>query len=127
MKKYMYLQFVVLSAVLIISLLSCSCTSERDYYDDIVIELDDTDGEIIIREWSFLLGSGAEIYYRKDNREDLLGEIRGADDGWCPFKAGEYEVNVTDGVLSITWCKKPNEAWVKDCFDLEKEYISEYA
>ena len=39
--------------------------------------------EIIIKEWSFLLGSGTEVYYQKGDAEPiLLGKTLGGDDGF---------------------------------------------
>ena len=65
----------------------CSFGLERGYNDDIHVELESRQAEIIIREWHFLLGSGAEIYYKTDDEEILLGQLAGGDDGFCPFKS----------------------------------------
>ncbi len=108
---------IILSIVFILLLTSCSVLGEREYYDDIIIELDNTDGQIVIKEWSYLLGSGAEVYYLKNKKETLLGKISGADDGWYPFKAGQYTVEVTENIINIKWLKK-NDAWVTDSFTL---------
>jgi len=93
----------------------------REYLDDIHIPLEDRQAEIIIKEWRWLLGSGEEVYYKDDDKKILLGQLWGGDDGFCPFKEGQYSVTVDDGKLTIEWCSIPgNKAipWSKKTFDL---------
>lgn len=92
----------------------------KEYYDDIPIPLENHNAEIMIREWSFLSGSGAEVYYKENNNEILLGKLLGGDDGFCPFKEGLYSVAFEDSKLIITWCRYPGSeiAWETKIFDL---------
>jgi hypothetical protein len=96
------------------------CDSNREYYDDIHIQLETDEAEIVIKEWRFLLGSGAEVYYKSGEKEVLLGELLGGDDGFCPFKEGLYSVTVEDSKLIVEWCRFPTNQerpWEKKIFD----------
>lgn len=53
----------------------------RHYHTPICIPLENRIGEIVIREWCWGLGSGAEIYYRVGFIELELGELECGDDG----------------------------------------------
>lgn len=111
---------IALSCLLLLVNLS-GCDSQREYHEDIHIPLESGQAEIIIKEWSFLLGSGAEVYYKDDDKEILLGNLLGGDDGFCPFKEGLYAVAVDDNKLTIEWCRFPSserESWEKETFEL---------
>ena len=113
----------VVSCLLLLMIFS-GCGSEREYHDDINIQLESNQAEIIIREWQFLLGSGAEIYYNDGDEEILLGQLAGGDDGFCPFKEGLYSVSVDDKEVTIEWCIYPNEKekpWEKKTFELPSD------
>lgn len=100
------------------------CASKREYNDDIHIQLEECQAEIVIREWSYLLGSGAEVYYRDEDKDILLGNLLGGDDGFCPFKEGLYAVVFDDNKLTIEWCRFPNnerESWETKIFELPAE------
>lgn len=106
---------------LIVLFIFGGCDSEREYNDDIYIQLEPHQAEIIIKEWSYLLGSGAEVYYKNGDKEILLGNLLGGDDGFCPFKEGLYSVIVDDNKVAIEWCRFPNDKeipWEKRSFDL---------
>ena len=116
-KKWM---IAVLGCALLLSSFS-GCASGREYCEDIRISLESDQAEIIIREWSFLLGSGAEVYYKNDTTEVLLGTLPGGDDGFCPFKEGQYAVTVQDNQVTIEWNRFPTgdrESWEKKTFEL---------
>ncbi len=87
-------------------LLLCSCTpgaSGRDYREDINVPLKNG-YTLIIREWSYTVGSGAEIYLsQKDGKTVFLGRTTGGDDGYCPFADGNYEIVEKDGCIVISW------------------------
>lgn len=90
-----------------ISLSAAGCSNEgdffsRNYRDDIVIPLSDGKGDLIIREWSWLQGSGEEIYLLKDGKEKLLGTCNGADDGYCPFEYGKYKLIQNEDSIEIS-------------------------
>lgn len=96
---------IILSTVIFGCFCSCGLGINREYFDDIVIELQDREGVLIIKEWEFLHGSGAEIYYRyKGQKTILLGKTVGGDDGYCPFKNGNYEItqNADSIVISLS-------------------------
>lgn len=116
--------FTVVLLCLILSIIFAGCAPEREYHEDIHIPLETRQAEIIIKEWSYLLGSGAEVYYRDDDKEILLGNLLGGDDGFCPFKEGLYAVAVDDNELTIQWCRFPNserETWEEKIFELPSD------
>lgn len=118
---------MIFMSCLIILFAFCGCNSnssfdfEREYLDDLHIPLETHPAEIIIKEWRYLLGSGAEVYYKADGKEILLGQLSGADDGFCPFKEGLYAVTVDGNKLTIEWCgypRCPRDSWSKKNFEL---------
>lgn len=112
---------IIVVSCLVMLFIFGGCGSQREYYDDIHIELETQQGEIIIREWSYLLGSGSEVYYKDGDNEILLGKLLGGDDGFCPFKEGLYSVTVDDSKVTIEWCRFPNNketSWEKSIFEL---------
>ena len=94
---------ICIAVCCVMILLTFSGCSLRYYRPDICIPLEDRLGEIVIREWSFLLGSGAEIYYRVGFIELELGQLIGGDDGYCPFEAGRYAVYMDGNQVTIKW------------------------
>ena len=116
--------FLVLCCVVVL-LAFCGCNSEREYYDDIYITLQDASEKLIIKEWSFLLGSGIEVYYQRSNDDPiLLGKSTGGDDGFCPFKEGLYEITQDDRSVTVKWCFNPADKdmsnWQSETFELPK-------
>lgn len=108
--------------ILVLALVGCA-PMEREYHADLVIALQDPSEQLHIKEWSFLQGSGAEIYYQKDGAElVLLGRTTGGDDGFCPFQEGLYEVTQDGGALTVRWCFQPSDKdkshWNSERFDL---------
>lgn len=106
---------VILCALLI---LFAGCgASEREYKDDLIVPLEG-DERLIIREWSFLLGSGAEVYYQRGDQDPvLLGQTNGGDDGACPFSMGQYEIVREGDTVSIKWLFKDG-IWRSKTFEL---------
>ena len=112
---------IILVSCLILSFVFVGCVPEREYHENIHNPLETHQAEIIIKEWSCLLGSGAEVYYKDDDKEILLGKLLGGDDGFCPFKEGQYYVAVDENELTIQWCRFPNgerETWEEKTFEL---------
>ena len=98
--------------ILILTLAGCA-PMEREYHADLVISLQDPLEQLVIKEWSFLQGSGAEVYYQKDGAEPvLLGKTTGGDDGFCPFQKGLYEITQDGGTVTVRWSFQPND-WDK--------------
>ena len=100
--------YLCLSAVILACLCGCG-TSGREYKDDIEYKLIENDGVLIIKEWTFMLGSGAEIYYKNGGKTTLLGNTTGADNGFCPFAEGMYEITESGNTVCVSWCFKPSD------------------
>ena len=108
--------------ILVIALAGCA-PMEREYHADLVVPLQDPSEQLVIKEWSFLQGSGAEVYYQKDGAEPvLLGKTTGGDDGFCPFREGLYEITQDGSALTVSWCFHPSDNdktnWRSETFDL---------
>ncbi len=100
--------FICLSAVVLSCLCGCG-TSGREYKDDIEYNLTENDGALIIKEWTFLQGSGAEIYYKIGDTMTLLGNTTGADNGFCPFAEGSYEIKEYGDSVCVSWCFRASD------------------
>lgn len=119
MKKCIALLLMITCAL---GLVGCN-SAEREYYDDIVIDLQDSSEKIIIKEWSYLQGSGAEVYYTKGDAEPiLLGKTTGGDDGFCPFKEGLYEITQDGNSVTVKWSFNPSDksTWRSKTFALQQ-------
>ena len=113
---------IILATVIFGCFCSCGLGSNREYYDDIVIELQDREGVLVIKEWEFLHGSGAEIYYRyKGQKPILLGKTVGGDDGYCPFKNGNYEITQNADSVDISLSGSDLDECKTYSFDLPNE------
>lgn len=106
--------------VVLLAFCSCDFGLEREYYEDIYIPLQDASEKLIIQEWSFLLGSGFEVYYQKSEDDPiLLGKELGGDDGFCPFKEGLYEITQDSRSVTVKWCVDPSASnWQNETFEL---------
>ena len=110
--------------VLCFCLLLCGCAaSGREYKDDITFQLHNKDDVLIIKEWTYLLGSGADIYYKHgDDAPVYLGKTSGGDNGFCPFSEGMYEITQDADTVNISWRFKPSDIdraqWKTESFDL---------
>ena len=97
---------VCLILLLAFSLLSCqNPLGEREYMEDLYIEIPDSQDKLLIREWCYLLGSGAEVYLVSQTEKSpvLLGLLSGGDDGYCPFQNGKYNVTFAGDTVTISW------------------------
>lgn len=118
--------FIAVVSCLIMLFIFCGCSFallEREYYDDIHVQLETRHAEIIIKEWSWGLGSGAEIYYKADGKEIKLGSLSGGDDGYCPFKEGFYQITEDGNTVTFKWCFTPSDTnqtdnWKSKTFEL---------
>jgi hypothetical protein len=126
---FMKKALIAVLGCLVVLLAFCGCdsegASEREYYDDIYFTLQDASEKLIIKEWSFLLGSGSEVYYQKgDDDPILLGKTTGGDDGFCPFKEGLYEITQDGRSVTVKWCFRPSDKdtsnWRSETFELPK-------
>ncbi len=71
-----------------------------------------------------MLGSGAEIYFKKNNELTLIGKTTGGDDGFCPFKEGQYSIEITDDTVTVSWSRHHSDEktnWATDSYQLPTE------
>ncbi len=96
----------IIIAVILVALWFYVMTSEwRDFKDDLITAIPDSEDCIVVREWSFLLGSGAEIYYRYSNGKEVrIGNAGGGDDGYLPFARETYKVQFQSDSVTFDWC-----------------------
>ena len=74
----------------------------KDYQKDLIVTVPDSDVTLVIKEWSWGLGSEAEIYIKDGKNEEYLRSVSCGDDGETPFKDGKYEIiNMNDGTIKI--------------------------
>lgn len=108
------LKGLLLVLVVLTFLTGCS-TLAREYQEDLIVELG-TEEKLIIKEWSLLLGSGAEVYYQRGSQKPvLLGQTGGADDGACPFSLGQYEITRNGNAVRVKW-RFDTEHWRSETF-----------
>ena len=108
--------------ILVIILITCvllqSCSKsldEREFLDDLYINIPDTEYQLLIKEWRYLLGSGAEVYFVEDSdtKKVHLGNISGGDDGYCPFENGKYDITYNEGVVTLSWSFDGSDNYAK--------------
>lgn len=123
MKSTVKAAAVMLAVVLALSL--TGCLPGREYRTVIEIPLSDGYGKLVIREWQFLVGSGAEASQVVNGEKILLGECGGGDDGYCPFEGGQYTVEQDGGSVTIRWLFNTTiaegEIWREKTFTLTRE------
>lgn len=90
---------------------ACDDSFSREYLDDLYIDIPDTESQLLIKEWRFLLGSGAEVYYipSAGAKAQFLGKTTGGDDGYCPFHDGKYSISYSEGVVTLSWVFQGSE------------------
>jgi len=83
-------------------------TLKREYLPDIAIPLEE--GELVVREWGFLVGGGAEFYYRKEGKKklQLLGQGSTCD-LYHPFEEGSYTVMQQGNEIFVRYCYRPKD------------------
>ena len=100
--------------ILLLTLAACqNPLGEREYMEDLYVNIPNTDYQLLIKEWRYLLGSGEEVYFISAEGEEpvLLGNLNGGDDGYCPFKNGKYAVKYADGAVTISWSRIGNDTY----------------
>ena len=91
---------------------------EREYLEDLYIPLQDESEKLIIKEWGWLMGSGEDVYYQKDDDKPIyLGDLTGGDDGYCPFADGKYEIIQDGRSVTIKWSFR-GDLWKDMTFEL---------
>ena len=113
---------VILLSILVVVSLDIQFNS-RSYLEDMTVQVPDSEVTLLIREWQFLLGSGAEVYLMQGNKKVYLGQAGGGDDGYCPFDQGKYEIFIGDGnTVTIKWLAIPDtEVWKEKVFELPSQ------
>lgn len=67
----------------------------------------DTGGrELVVREWSVLLGGGGEVLERDGLLLQRIG-VTSSDDGYAPFADGAYDVTRDGDLVTLTWDFEP--------------------
>ena len=102
----------VIYICLLTMIIACFCgcgKSGKEYKEDIIYQLQNREGALIIKEWTYLLGSGAEIYYNNGKTSVLLGETTGGDNGFCPFAEGSYEIKEYGDSVCVSWCFRASD------------------
>ncbi len=110
------LTFALLPAVVF----NCSDGFSREYLDDLYVDIPDTESQLLIKEWRFLLGSGTEVYYipSAGAKAQFLGKTTGGDDGYCPFRDGKYSISYSEGVVTLSWAFQGREYNRSESFTL---------
>lgn len=115
---------VVVAALAVgVSLFVFDSYFSKEYRDDLRIELTQNDGVVVIKEWTFLTGSGAEIYYETDGDLVLLGSTIG-NDGYLAFEDGKYTVTEGNGEVTLSWFYSKvsgKEEWKSETFKLNEK------
>lgn len=96
------LAFFALAGVLgLLPLMVIGATFARTY---VYTEIDSgtTGRDLLVREWSFLLGGGGEVVERDGIWLTRIART-GADDGYTPFADGAYSVTDVGGELTLRW------------------------
>jgi len=108
--------FLLLILSTTISLFSCgNPTGDREYMPDLYIDIPNTQSQLLIKEWTYLLGSGEEVYFvvEKGAEPQYVGNLSGGDDGYCPFYNGKYNVDFADGQVTLSWSNNGKEPYAK--------------
>ena len=111
------LTVIILFLAVLLLLSSCAHTvGEKEYLDDLYIDIPDTQYQLLIKEWRYLLGSGAEVYFVPSSGEQpqFLGNLTGGDDGFCPFQNGKYHMSYTEGVVCLSWSSDGSDVYSKN-------------
>ncbi len=114
------IKFLIVGFMLLVLALFPGCNSDaREFLPDITIPLESHSAEIVIKEWRWLMGSGAYIYYQQNGNQTLLGRTSGGDDGFCPFSFGEYSLAIDGSELIVRWAFRggsSEDSWREDRF-----------
>ena len=89
---------------------------------DIVYPLQDPEEKLVIREWSYLTGSGAEIYFQRgEEKPILIGQTNGEEND-TPFKDGAFEIIQNGRFIEVSWrfrASRPDRShWRTNSFEL---------
>ena len=116
--KFRFHRICNVCLLLLLALAFVSCQNplgDREYMEDLYIEIPDSANKLLIREWTYLLGSGAEVYWVSSDEEKtvLLGKLTGGDDGYCPFNDGKYNVSFAGDRVTFSWSFDGSDTYSK--------------
>ncbi len=103
---------IIVALLLVIFLFKDRLFLSRDYRDELYIDIPNTEYQLLVKEWSFLTGSGQEVYFVEGSwwkRPKLLGQFVGEGNGYYPFESGDYTIDYENGVLYLSWKRNSNE------------------
>ncbi|MBO5402259.1 MAG: hypothetical protein J6A85_03695 [Clostridia bacterium] len=114
---------VATAIVVVITYFIClliAFSNSRDYRPDIVIENPNGEGTLIIEEWLWGFGAGAEIYYKEDGFLKQKKKIGGtsADETCTPFSDGRYTVTWGEDTVTLEYDNGLAKEWVSKTFEL---------
>ena len=121
---YLIIATVILLFIIVLIGLK-SFENNRVYKDDITVQIPNSEKLLVIKEWTFMLGSGADIYIVDNGNEYMLGSTGGGDDGYCPFENGEYDIiNNGNGTVTVKYFfgqsseETGEPIWKENTFDI---------
>lgn len=107
-RKFIVSSIIVLALVVVAIILFDNFSGHygKEYLEDIVITSDDGAHIIVLKEWGTVGGTGAEIYYLKDNlfgyKKIKIGETISKDSCY-PFRDNNYIVEWNDTTVVISY------------------------
>ncbi|MBR4072153.1 MAG: hypothetical protein IKK26_06340 [Clostridia bacterium] len=107
-RKFIVCSIIVLVLVVVAIILFDNYSGHygKEYLEDIVITSDDGAHIIVVKEWGTVGGTGAEIYYLKDNlfgyKKIKIGETISKDSCYS-FRDNNYIVEWNDTTVAISY------------------------
>lgn len=117
-KRFLRMIIPIICALILICALPTFVFFTREYKKPLRVEIHDIDKTVVVEEWQWLLGSGADIYIKDGWRKMYLGDAGGGDDGYCPFEDGKYEISYQeeDNTITVRWFNSFD--WEERVFEL---------
>lgn len=117
-KRFCRMFIPIICALILMCTLPILAFFAKDYKNPLCVEISDIDKTVVVEEWQWLLGSGADIYIKDGWRKMYLGDAGGGDDGYCPFEDGKYEISYQekDNTITVRWFNSFD--WEERVFEL---------
>lgn len=97
--------FFIIFTFILTCFYGCTFLDGKEYKEDIIYKLEESDEYIIIKEWSFLQAAGADFYYKKPWKKPIfIGGTNTYDCCFAPFEQGLYEITQDGDKIYISWC-----------------------
>lgn len=94
---------------------------KRTYRDDICVDLPDGETKIVIKEWSQLQHTGADLYFVQNGNEQYLDAVY-REGAWLPFANDKYEIVQNESeYFTIRWAKSQSDSeatWLEKTFKI---------